>query len=204
MKKILILGATGFIGRNAAEYFAEKPDFEVYGTYLNSEPLDHIKIQMIKSDLTNKNDVDRVMHGMDIVLQAAAITSGVKAVADNPHTFISDNAVMNSLILRSAFDQMVNHVILLSCTVMYHSSEIPLKETDFDANKEIYPNYFGGAWNKVYFEKICEFYSKISKHLNINTTNKDPRLNSPKYPIIQTNNATRTYKYFIHSEHNSD
>ena len=38
MKKILILGATGFIGRNAAEYFAEKldlinnPDIKVLNT----------------------------------------------------------------------------------------------------------------------------------------------------------------------------
>ena len=29
-KKILILGATGFIGRNTAEYFAENEDYEVY------------------------------------------------------------------------------------------------------------------------------------------------------------------------------
>ena len=116
---------------------------------------------MIRVDLTNKADVDRVIQGMDIVLQAAAVTSGIKDVADNPHAFISDNAVMNSLIFRSAFDHAVDHVILLSCTVMYQSSEIPLKETDFDANQEMYPSYFGGAWNKVYFEKMCEFYARI-------------------------------------------
>ena len=161
MKKILILGATGFIGRNSAEYFAERSDFEVYGTYFNSSPFDHNNIQMIRVDLTNKADVDRVIQGMDIVLQAAAVTSGIEDVADNPHAFISDNAVMNSLIFRSAFDHEVGHVILLSCTVMYHSSEIPLKESDFDANQAIYPSYFGGAWNKVYFEKMCEFYAQI-------------------------------------------
>ena len=37
-KKVLVCGATGFIGRNIAESFAKGDDFEVYGTYLNSEP----------------------------------------------------------------------------------------------------------------------------------------------------------------------
>ena len=163
MKKILILGSTGFIGRNAAEYFADNSDLEVYGTYFKSPPLDHKNIQMIQADLTNKNEVDHVVRGKNIIIQAAAVTSGIKDVAENPHAFISDNAVMNSLILRSAFDHSVEHLILLSCTVMYQSSEIPLKEKDFDANEEMYPSYFGGAWNKVYFEKMCEFYSRLGR-----------------------------------------
>lgn len=163
MKRILVLGATGFIGRNTAEYFANQTDFEVYGTYLKSPPLNHSKIQMVQADLTKQVDVDRVIKGMNFVIQAAAVTSGIKDVADNPHAFISDNAVMNSLIFRSAFDHFVNHVILPSCTVMYQSSDQPLKETDFDANQEMYPSYFGGAWNKVYFEKMCEFYSRLGR-----------------------------------------
>lgn len=44
---------------------------------------------------------------------------------------------------------------------MYQSSDSPVKETDFDANKEPYPSYFGGAWTKIYNEKMCEFYSRI-------------------------------------------
>jgi GDP-L-fucose synthase len=163
MKKILVCGATGFIGRNTAEYFAGLTDYEVYGTYFSSPPLSHAKIQMQQADLTKQEDVGRVVKGMDVVIQAAAVTSGIKDVAENPHAFISDNAVMNSLVFRSAFDHSVSNTILLSCTVMYQSNETPLKEIDFDANDEIYPSYFGGAWNKVYFEKMCEFYSRLGR-----------------------------------------
>ena len=163
-QKILILGATGFIGRNTAEYFATQSDFIVYGTYFNSSPLNHPDIQMLHADLTKHENVDRVIEGMDIVVQAAAITSGIKDVASNPHKIIADNAIMNSLVFRSAFDHSTPHIILCSCTVMYHSSDKSLRENDFDANREMYPNYFGGAWNKVYFEKMCEFYSRLGRN----------------------------------------
>ena len=68
---------------------------------------------------------------------------------------------MNALIFRSAFDRGVKHVIFFSCTVMYQPSEAPVKETDFDANNELLPNYFGVGWTKIYTEKMCEFYSRL-------------------------------------------
>jgi len=56
---------------------------------------------------------------------------------------------------------------------MYPSGDTPLKETDFDANQEIYPKYFGVGWTKVYMEKMCEFYSRIG---------------STKYTVIRHSN----------------
>ena len=142
---------------------------------------------MVRADLTKKVHVDRIIKGMDIIIQTAAVTSGVKDIADSPHTFISDNAVMNSLILRSAFDHSIEHLVLLSCSVMYQSSKVPIKESDFDANQEMYPSYFGGGWNKVYFEKICEFYS---------------RLGSVKYTALRHSNIYGPYdKYDLQKAH---
>ena len=162
--KLLVLGATGFIGRNAAEYFAKSTDYEVYGTYHNSEPLSHPKIQMTQTDLTRAEEVDRVMKGMDVVIQAAATTSGAKDIVSKPYIHVTDNVVMNALIQRFAFEHSVQHVIGLSCTVMYPNSNTPLKETDFDANAEMYKNYFGGGWMKVYMEKSSEFYSRLGQN----------------------------------------
>lgn len=160
-RKLLICGATGFIGRNIAESFTKIDDFEIYGTYLDSEPLDNLRIKMIHADLTSKDDVDRVIKGMDIIIQAAATTSGAKDIINKPYYHVTDNAVMNSLIFRSAHAHKVSHVIFFSCATMYQSSDTPVKETDFDANKEMYPSYCGVGWTKVYIEKMCEFYSRI-------------------------------------------
>lgn len=162
--KILVCGSTGFIGRNIAELLAKNDNFEIYGTYHHSKPLENPRIKMIPADLTNKNDVSKVIkEGFDIVIQAAATTSGAKDVVNKPYYHVTDNAVMNALIFRAAYEYKVSHVVFFSCTTMYQSSDIPVKETDFDANQEMYPSYFGSGWTKIYNEKMSEFYSRIGQ-----------------------------------------
>lgn len=161
--KIVICGASGFIGRNIAEKLAIRDDLEVFGTYFKNKPAKQFpkKIKLIQADLTKIKDVDRVVAGKDIIIQAAAVTSGSKDIITKPYMHVTDNAVMNSLIFRAAFENKLKHVVFFSCTVMYPNQEMPVKEEDF--NYQITDKYFGVGWTKVYLEKMCEFFSKISK-----------------------------------------
>ncbi len=62
-----------------------------------------------------------------------------------------------------------------------------IKENDFNPSKEIYPNYFGGAWMKIFTEKMCEFYSRLGKN---------------KYTIIRHSNVYGPYdKYDLKKSH---
>lgn len=173
MKKILICGATGFIGRNLTKYFADRDEFEVYAVW-NQRPSTKIdNVTWVQGDLRKTGDVERLVEGMDIIVQAAATTSGSKDIVNRPHIHVTDNAVMNSLLLRAAFDHHVKHFVFFSCTVMYQSSAKALSETDFDASEELHSRYYGVGWTKVYVEKMCDFFSKLgrTKHTVIRHSN---------------------------------
>lgn len=161
--KVLVCGATGFIGRNIIEKLSSRNDLEVFGTFFQTKPdsLLYSKrgISLIQVDLTQKAEVDKIVKGKDIIIQAAAVTSGSKDILTKPYIHVTDNAVMNSLIFRAAFENKVKHVIFFSCTVMYPNQDLPVREDDF--NYQITDKYFGVGWTKVYLEKMCEFFSKI-------------------------------------------
>lgn len=162
--KILICGVTGFIGRNIADRLVENEDFEVVGSYFQSTPDESLakkNISLIKTDLTDKYQVDQLTSEKDIIIQAAAVTSGANDILTKPYIHVTDNAVMNSLIFRAAFEHNVKHVVFFSCSAMYPNQDLTVKETDF--NGQITDKYFGVGWTKVYLEKMCEFFSRISQ-----------------------------------------
>ncbi len=163
MRKVLVCGSTGFIGRNLAERLAERSDIAVFGTYHRRPPLEDPRIRSVRADLADPRDVARALKGMDVVIQAAATTSGARDIVQRPWIHVKDNAVMNSHIFQTACEYEVSQVLFFSCTVMYPSSAKPLKEEDFDPGRGLFPKYFGVGWTKVYLEKMCEFYSRIGK-----------------------------------------
>tara|TARA_R100000030_G_scaffold77748_1_gene60674 strand:- start:405 stop:1370 length:966 start_codon:yes stop_codon:yes gene_type:complete len=175
MKKVLVCGATGFMGRNIAEYFQNLDEYEVYATGLKRQLEDWPSDRFFKVDLTNREQVKNLFSStqFDIVIQAAATTSGSKDIIEKPYLHVTDNAVMNSLILQACYDYDVGHFLFLSCGVMYNPERTPVTEDDFYLDEGIFPKYFGVGWTKVYVEKMCEFFAGLgkTKHTSIRHSN---------------------------------
>tara|TARA_B110000438_G_C15739248_1_gene617706 strand:- start:45 stop:983 length:939 start_codon:yes stop_codon:yes gene_type:complete len=162
MKKILVCGGSGFIGLNVVKYFT-KQNYNVLATYNKNKPKKSYGAKWIKSDLTSLKQIKKVVKKTDIIIQCAAVTAGSKTMVSNPFLFISDNVIMNSLLIREAVQAKVSHFVFLSCTVMYHHSNKKLKETDYNPSRNLNKVYEGMALTKVYIENMCKFYAERSK-----------------------------------------
>jgi len=162
MKKILICGATGFIGKNITLGLSKNKNYEIHAVRFKRPAYKTSgNVKWHKADLRDPASVDKLIKNMDIVVQAAATTSGSKDIVSKPHIHVTDNAVINSFIFRSAYTHEIKHFIFPSCTVMYPSSKKATKENDFTG--KIIDKYKGAGETKVYLEKIAKFYSMLSK-----------------------------------------
>ena len=186
MKKILICGATGFIGKNITIGLSKDKNYEIHAVRYKRREYDLPKnVIWHKADLRNPNTVDKLVKGMDIIIQCAATTSGSKDIVLMPYIHVTDNAIINSYMFRSAYNHRIKHFIFPSCTVMYPSSKKSTKETDF--NGKIIDKYKGVGETKVYLEKIAKFYSMQS---------------DTKYTIIRHSNIYGPYdKYDLDRSH---
>lgn len=168
--KILVLGGSGFMGRNIVEG-CEKL-YEVSATY-RSKKLSKDRNEWFLTDLKSEASVESLFDRVkpDIVIQAAATTSGSSDIVNRPYLHVTDNAVINSLVLRACYTHKVKHFLFLSCGVMYEPGPVPVVEEDFNYN--IYGTYFGVGWTKVYIEKMCEFFASlgVTKHTVIRHSN---------------------------------
>jgi len=171
--RVLICGATGFIGRNLVEKMSRRDEFEVHAVRFGRPEYAVPGVIWHQADLRDVVAVNTVVKGMDVVIQAAATTSGSRDIVKTPYIHVTDNAVMNSLLLRACYDHKVGHFVFFSCSVMYQPRERPWREEEWDASQEMHLNYFGIGWTKVYVEKMCEFFSRlgVTKHTVIRHTN---------------------------------
>ena len=189
--RVLIVGASGFMGRNAFNHFSKLDDYDVWCvSYKNPYKCNLTGQQHLTCDVTTQSGIDHIFKNrpkFDVVIQAAANTSGAKDITERPYLHVTDNAVMNSLLLRACYDYDVEHFLFLSCGVMYNPEKSPVVETDFSLDEGIFESYFGVGWTKVYVEKMCEFYAKLGK---------------TKHTVIRHSNTYGPYdKYDLEKSH---
>lgn len=157
MSRILVLGGTGFIGRNMTEHFAAL-GHDVMATLHTGEGDNLPNVHRWWGDLREPVAVNSLIKGWlpDIIIHAAATTSGSRDIVNTPALHVTDNAVMGSYIFRAAAEAGVKHVIFFSCSVMYPDGHV-----NEETPPAPHPKYFGVAHTKLYLEKLCEFYSNL-------------------------------------------
>jgi GDP-L-fucose synthase len=157
--KILILGATGFVGRNLAERLYK----EGYTNLRNhgfSRKLEGFG-ESVQGDLRDENFVNSIMEGVDVVFHCAASTSNAVDTIYAPLLHVTPNVIINALTLEKAYKNNIKKFIFLSSSTIYpESNDRAVSETD-NIYESIYKTYYPVGWMKRYAEVLCKMYSEI-------------------------------------------
>ena len=136
--KIVITGGAGFIGCNFVRMMVNKyPDYEikVLDNLSYAGSLDNLKdisdkIEFIKGDITNKEDVENSLKDADAVIHFAA-ESHVDNSIENPENFVKTNVFGTYTLLEYARRNDIDKFLHISTDETYGSiEEGSFKETD--------------------------------------------------------------------------
>jgi len=161
-KKVLVTGATGFIGTNMINELLAR-GAKVRGTVHKKEPfIKNENLEYVNADLTLKADCLRAAEGMDQVIMCAASTAGAGVMEKTPLALVTPNVVMNTYMLEAAYEAGVEKFLFLSSNAVYPPYEYPVKEEEMMSDQP-FAKYYPISWMKRFGEILCETYSQRIK-----------------------------------------
>ena len=156
-KKILVTGATGFIGTNLVEKLVSL-GANVTGTIFKNNPQIEIpNVNYINVDLTKEDCCNIVCKNQDYIFMTSANSSGAETIEKQPLSHLTPNVIMNSLMLKSAYESNVKKFCFISSNTVYPVTDYPVSEND--VNYTFFDKYHIVGWMKLFSEKMCEMYS---------------------------------------------
>lgn len=159
-KSIAIIGASGFIGSNLANYLVSLGKYEVSGSYFTA-PSNFVsnEVKQIHVDCQNLESIKKFLGNHEVAIMCAAKTSGAGVIADSPLVHLYQNMIMNTLTLQAAHEVGIKRFIFLSSNTVYPPGEKAMKEGD--ENDTYFPSYEVVATMKRNTERICLLYPSL-------------------------------------------
>ncbi len=151
IKKILITGGSGFVGRNIIELIKENKDFEIYN--LSNKKISDIKnIHNIYCDAVDFN-FSNINHGFDYIINLLALSND--KFCENFELAEKININFTKSVLEFAkMQKRLKKFIHLSSIIIYDNKNTPpVKEED-----KLYLNYTTYSFTKGVSENYVNFY----------------------------------------------
>tara|TARA_R110002020_G_C16250559_1_gene769775 strand:- start:648 stop:1556 length:909 start_codon:yes stop_codon:yes gene_type:complete len=163
MSRILVTGGSSMVGKHLKKHI---PD----ATYISSKDC----------DLTNQKSVKKLFNDLkpNLTIHLAAKVGGIMDNINNPAMFFDENVLMNTNVIRHAYESGCKNLISVLSTCIYpdHVDNYPIKEQDLHTGPPTQTNFsYGyskrcmsvqiGAYNKQYKTNYscvvpCNLYSE--------------------------------------------
>lgn len=135
MKKVLLTGASGFVGGHLIDYLLSQGDYDIYGTYRSEKPegeSDHL--HFLKADFENRSEVDSLFSELqpDWIIHLAAQANVPQSFKDPTQTFHSNiDSQLNMFESLRAKDLLQTKLLVISSAEIYGlvtPSDVPVDE----------------------------------------------------------------------------
>jgi GDP-L-fucose synthase len=156
-KRVLVTGASGFIGTNLVRRLASLGAIVRGATHLNPPQEVLPGVEYPSYDLLAIENCFKATKDMDYVFMAAANSSGAAIMETTPLVHLTPNVVMNSQMLAASYENKVKKFCFISSNTVYPLTDFAAKEED--VTNEFYEKYFIVGWMKRFSEIMCEMYS---------------------------------------------
>jgi GDP-L-fucose synthase len=160
--KILVTGASGFIGSQLVNYLLDKGYSNIYTTTF-SRNISHMFEQRVYNtigDLRESAFCNLITQGMDVIFHCAANTSNALDTKENPLLHVTPNIEMNVNLMEQSWRNGVKKFIFISSNTVYPPmGDVYCTEDMNVQTNDIYPAYKAVGWMKRYCETLCDFFS---------------------------------------------
>ena len=158
MKKVLVTGATGFLGKYVVEELVEH-DYQVRGFGRNraiGQSLVNASVTFIQGDLTNQEDLTKACQEMDMVVHAGALST----VWGSWEDFYQTNVLGTKYILEACREANIERLVYVSSPSIYAEprDQLGIKESDAPQENRL-NNYIR---SKLASEKLFKDYPDVS------------------------------------------
>lgn len=158
-QKVLVTGATGFVGTNLLRALLNTGARIRATAHTRPRQVADSRIEYLSCDLTNAEDCRIAVEGVEYVFHCAASTSGAAVIARTPLIHVTPNVVMNALLLEAAHQAGVRKFLWLGSSTGYPPfDDHPLKEDEMMLS-DPYEKYFCVGWMKRFTEVLCQIYA---------------------------------------------
>ncbi|MFN8673256.1 MAG: NAD-dependent epimerase/dehydratase family protein [Candidatus Sericytochromatia bacterium] len=165
--KILVTGATGFLGKRIVQKLIENKNYEVLATGRNEKAIKELNMLNIKTfqgSLEDENFVNKIGEGLDLIVHSAALSSPWGKYEE----FYNANVLSTKNIIYSAKKNNIKRIVNISTPSIYFDY------TDrFDIKENFLPNKFVNFYAQTKYE--AEKIMSQANNNNLETISLRPR-----------------------------
>ena len=157
MKKVLVTGATGFLGKYVVEELSQQ-GYQVRAFGRNrkvGQSLENSLVSFFQGDLTKQEDLARACQGMDMVVHAGALSTVWGPWED----FYQTNVLGTKYVLEACRETGIQRLVYVSSPSIYAAprDQIAIKECDAPQENKL-NNYIR---SKLASEKLFKDYPDV-------------------------------------------